>query len=58
MKDISVDECISVLEVAIGEAESILPEAVLRKTIEYLKVCKQIQGRNGYSFDDYDRGYR
>ena len=41
--EISADECISVLECAIGEADSVIPDDVLQSTIGYIKEYKRLR---------------
>ena len=47
----SVDECISILEMAIGEAEHILPSEVIEDIMEYLRDYKRM--KTAKSWDEY-----
>lgn len=58
MNTISIDECINVLEAAIGEAEHVLPEAVLNNTIEYLKAYKEKLRYESWDVPEADAGFR
>ena len=40
MRNISADECISVLECALGEAQSVIPDEILQASIGYIEEYK------------------
>ena len=42
----SVNQCIDILDVSIGEVEHIIPSDVLEATIEYLKDYKEVKNKS------------